>query len=243
MISRRTLFFFILLWGSFVVVMPVGILGFLLSILGPRAWTSRMLHVFVVHWSRMLVAATGATVTVRGREKIPPSGGVCFIGNHPGDFDVLLALSLIDRPFGFTAKKEALFIPFINIWIWLLGGVFIDRKNVGKARRAIEAGARRIRSGGAMIIFPEGTRNRGQGMLPFRAGAFKLATLADAVILPLSITGSYGVWEATKTIRPVPVGIVFGDPIPTAGLSADERRLLPDRVRRVIEQGLEGQGV
>jgi 1-acyl-sn-glycerol-3-phosphate acyltransferase len=89
-----------------------------------------------------------------------------------------------------------------------------------------------------MIIFPEGTRNRGKGFLPFRPGAFKLATMADAPILPVSITGSHKVWEESLRIRGAAVRVVFGTPIPTAGLKGDERRALVDRTREAIEAGL-----
>lgn len=234
----KTVAFFVLFCFTLVAVIPFGFFAFILRIVGLKRAAARIMQRVGFFWSRLIIAATGSRVEVIGLDNIPSRGGVCFVGNHPGIFDILIALSLIDRPFGFTAKKEAIFYPFVGLYVWLLGGVFIDRKSARNARVAIEAGVERIRRGGAMIIFPEGTRNRGRGMLPFRPGAFKLATLAGAPIVPLSIAGSQGVWEETKRVRGVRVRVVIGTPIPTAGLEGDERRALVERTREAIVAGL-----
>ncbi len=220
-----------------IVAIPLAILCILLGLIpGVRMGAIFLLRFLTRLWARFVIFGTGSEVSIEGTEKIPPSGGVCFVANHPGDFDIILALAFIKRPFGFIAKREILFFPFVNLWVFFLGGLFIDRKNVAKAHRSIERGARRIRNGGAMIIFPEGTRSRGKGVLPFKGGSFKLATLAGAPIVPVAISGSYAVWEETKTIRAAKVRMVFCDPVPTEGLQGEDRRKLVDTVRdRIIE--------
>jgi 1-acyl-sn-glycerol-3-phosphate acyltransferase len=90
-----------------------------------------------------------------------------------------------------------------------------------------------------MIIFPEGTRSRGQGLLPFKSGALKLATQAGAPINPLSITGSYEVFEKTGLVRAAPVRVVFGQPIYTADIPVgDRRKQLTGEVWECIARGL-----
>lgn len=234
----KTIVFFIFLWVSIIAAVPVGLIALFVRLIGLRYHAARFLQRFGMYWARLVIRSIGCTLSVDGLEHIPLKGPVCFVGNHPGDFDIILMMAYIDRPFGFTAKKEALFFPLINIWVWMLGGVFIDRKHVGKARKAIQAGAERIRKGSSMIIFPEGTRSRGKGLLPFRAGAFKLATLADAPIIPVSIKGSEKVWESENKIQSASVSISFGRPVPSAGLSPDEKRRLPDKIRETIAETL-----
>jgi 1-acyl-sn-glycerol-3-phosphate acyltransferase len=85
-----------------------------------------------------------------------------------------------------------------------------------------------------MLIFPEGTRGKGQGMLPFKSGALKLATKAGAPIVPVAITGSYEVFEKERRVRPGPVSVRFAPPVPTAGISAEEKGDLADRVYGII---------
>jgi 1-acyl-sn-glycerol-3-phosphate acyltransferase len=150
---------------------------------------------------------------VRGLENIPRSGGVCFVANHQGIFDIVLLLAYAGRPFGFIAKKELALVPFMNCWILVLGGLFIDRRNPRKALKTIAAGVKHIERGGAMLIFPEGTRSRGRGLLPFRAGAFKLASKARSPIVPVAITGSYEYFEKEMRVTLCPVSVSFGKPI------------------------------
>jgi 1-acyl-sn-glycerol-3-phosphate acyltransferase len=90
-----------------------------------------------------------------------------------------------------------------------------------------------------MLIFPEGTRSKGEGLLPFRSGSIKLATNSSALIVPVSITGSYEVLEKTRRIRGTPLRIAFSSPIDTAEMSAEQRRHhLVDEVKTIIEANL-----
>ncbi|OHE64932.1 MAG: hypothetical protein A2Z99_10345 [Treponema sp. GWB1_62_6] len=214
--------------------LPVGLIAYLLRLLGLGTFISPGLCAIARFWARMAILGAGVRLKVEGEENIPASGGVCFIGNHQGDFDILIALALIRRPFGFTAKREAAYVPIAGMWVKLLGGVFIDRGSPRKSFRAIEAGARKMREGGAMIIFPEGTRSRGREMLPFKPGAFKLATMAGAAIVPVAIDGSWKVWEESMRIRGADIVVRFGKPVPTEGLTIEARRALPAAIKAEI---------
>jgi 1-acyl-sn-glycerol-3-phosphate acyltransferase len=177
---------------------------------------------------------------VEGQEHIPRYGGVCFASNHLGYFDIALVLAYAGRPFGFIAKKELLFLPFINMWISILGGLFIDRKNMRKALKTINRGIKRIQNGECMLIFPEGTRNKGRGLLPFKPGAAKLATHSTAPIVPIAITGSYDAFGDDFLVHAVPVKVVFCPPIITAEMSPEDRRSkLTEQLRSTIEAALE----
>jgi len=222
--------------------LPVGLPAFILGRLGfekPMSWINYRLAQL---WCKGIICITGCKVTVEGRENIPKIGGVCFVSNHVGIFDIVLALAYIGRPFGFIAKKELLFIPMLAMWVSFLGGFFIDRKNIRKAIKTINNGIRKIEKGGGMLIFPEGTRSKGRGLLPFRSGAIKLATHSLATIVPMAIKGSYDVFEKNYRVHAVPVHLTFCPPIATAEMSPNERRHeLADQVRAVIEETLTRQ--
>ncbi|MCK7470859.1 MAG: 1-acyl-sn-glycerol-3-phosphate acyltransferase [Desulfomicrobium escambiense] len=153
-------------------------------------------------WARSLVALLGIRVTVEGLERLPDAESLCFVSNHQGNFDIAILLAFLPRCIGFITKSQAAWFPFLNLWIFALGGVFIDREKVSKARAAMDRGIARLRSGAAMAIFPEGTRSRGPRMGEFHNGSFKLATRAGAVIVPISIQGTYRIWEEARSIRP-----------------------------------------
>ena len=59
--------------------------------------------------------------------------------------------------------------------------VFMDRSNVRKSGEAIIKGIRNLKAGFSIVIFPEGTRSKGDKMAEFKAGSFKLATKQNAL--------------------------------------------------------------
>jgi len=218
---------------------PFGIVGYLLSLFGLRGPMSVFMSWIGLIWSRFLIFLSGCTLTVRGRENIPKSGGVCFVSNHGSVFDIALILAYAGRPFGFVAKKELAFVPFLNIWIYMLGGLFINRNNPRKALKTINSGIERLKKGWAMIIFPEGHRSRGHKLLPFHPGSFKLATQSGAVIVPVALKGTWDTFEKNYRVNPGPVGVTFCEPVPTADLPLEDRKqVLADRIYKIISDEL-----
>ncbi|MDR2899982.1 MAG: 1-acyl-sn-glycerol-3-phosphate acyltransferase [Treponema sp.] len=219
--------------------LPLVLVAFVLSFLGLKKSMAMFTYRLAQGAARAMIFFTGCSLNIQGRENIPRKDGVCFVSNHVGLFDIVLALAFIGRPFGFVAKRELLYAPFVNIWIWLLGGLFMDRKNLKRAHHAIEEGVKRIKTGGGMIIFPEGTRSRSRGLQPFRSGSFKLATKAEAVIIPMTINGTYDVFERTNLIQKTPLDVIFGKPISTTDIPYEERKqVLSDKVHGIIEETL-----
>jgi len=222
---------------AMIILLPFAFTAFLLYALGFRKSMKVVVYRLAQLWALSLIPVAGCKTTVRGREKIPRKGGICFVSNHTGYFDIIMMLAYAGRPFGFIAKKEFLYMPFLNIWIFMLGGHFIDRKNVRKAIRTINKGIKQIKTGGGMVIFPEGTRSKSGDILPFRVGSLKLATQAEAVIVPVAIEGSYRVYEKEKRVIGTNVKISFLDPIDTAGVPMEERKqALSDRIYSVIKE-------
>ncbi|MDR2552615.1 MAG: 1-acyl-sn-glycerol-3-phosphate acyltransferase [Treponema sp.] len=239
MVFAKTAVIFGVTGLSMVLFIPAALLCFALSFFGLKKSMGFVVYKLAQAWAVMLVFLTGCSATVTGRENIPKKGGVCFVSNHVGIFDIILALAYAGRPFGFIAKKELVFVPGVNIWIFLLGGLFIDRRRPRNALKTINLGIGRLRAGSAMLIFPEGTRSRGRGLAPFHPGSLKLASQSGAVIVPLAITGSYDVFEKTRRVRAVPVNVSFLSPVNPAELAPQDRKqLLADRLHDDIARAL-----
>ena len=236
----KTIFCFTCVAVTVLALTPVGVIVALFSLLGLRKPMLAMMCRIAQGWAWLMLKIINCKVTVQGRENIPAKGGFCFVSNHGSIFDILIFLRYAGRPFGFVAKKELLLLPILNMWILVLGGLFIDRKNHRNALKTINKGIARIRAGGGMVMFPEGHRSRGQGLLPFHPGSLKLATKSDAVIVPVALTGTWEVFEKTYRVNPGPVSITFCKPIETASLSADDRKQeLVGRVYNVIKDAME----
>jgi 1-acyl-sn-glycerol-3-phosphate acyltransferase len=235
----KTVLCFIPVVAAVFLLIPLGLVVFIFSFFGLRKPLSFVMYKAAQGWAHLMIKVIGCPVDVSGRENIPKNSGVCFVSNHGSIFDIGLLLAFIGRPFGFIAKKELVFIPLLNMWISVLGGLFIDRKNIRKAVRTINKGINRIKAGGAMVIFPEGHRSRGQGLLPFHSGSLKLATQAEAPIIPVALAGSYDVFEKYYRVRAAPVKVVFGKPIATAEIPpADRKQVLTDNIYGIIKEAL-----
>jgi len=217
-------------------VVPFGIFAFIFQWFGLKKAMTWFAYRVAQFWATIVRLVSLCPVEVRGKENIPKKGGFCFVSNHGSIFDIILALCYIGRPFGFIAKKELLMIPILNLWISILGGLFIDRKNPRKALKTINKGINKLKKGGNMLIFPEGHRARDDKLLPFHPGSFKLATQSGAMIIPVSIKNSGLIYERNGHYTKTHMRIVFGRPVNPADFKKQE---LADHVQRLVESGLE----
>lgn len=189
--------------------------------------------------AKSLVVATGSTVNIKGEENIP-EGSCVFVGNHQGNFDVLVLAGYIHKPIGFIAKKELESFPFVNYWMKQQHSVFMDREDPRDSVRSIIEGVENLKKGYCMAIYPEGTRSKGPDMGEFKKGAMKLALKAGVPIVPVTINGTYKMFETQngRKTRPVQVDMVISKPIETKGMCKEEQNNLSDRVKEIIEENL-----
>ncbi len=89
------------------------------------------------------------------------------------------------------------------------------------------------------MIFPEGTRSPDGRLLPFKAGAFKLAVDAGVPVLPIAISGTaQGMPKGSPWVRPARLTARILEPVPTKGLGDRDLRKLRDGVRDDIARAL-----
>ena len=213
---------------------PFAFIFLLLRVVGLGPFMGGFFALILRLWARSCIAISGSTIEASGLERIPNEKKICFIANHQGDFDIISMLALFKRQIGFISKRDGLYIPVMNIWLGAMGSVFIDRKNIKKGQKSIEHGVRLIQKGQALAIYPEGTRSRSPVMGPFRNGSFKLPTRAGAVIVPITIDGTWKIWEEHHRIKPGKITFIVHEPIPTEGMDAEQRKALPEKVRAII---------
>jgi 1-acyl-sn-glycerol-3-phosphate acyltransferase len=145
-----------------------------------------------------------------GRRNIPKKGPVILAANHRSFLDPFLIGCLIRRPVYFVAKKE-LFDKRWQGWILNRLGAFPIRR--GAADEESMATARGVlERGGALVIFPEGTRHRNGPLARPKRGVGRLALETGAPVVPIAILGSERARRGWK-IRPVWVRIRAGRPL------------------------------
>lgn len=182
--------------------------------------------------ARNLMRVCGVRVRVRGLERLGP-GPYIFAPNHQSHFDIPALLGLLPGITRFAAKREMFDEPVLGAVLRTMGMIAIDRDD---PLASIERLQRVTVDGGSLVIFPEGTRSRDGELLPFRKGAFVAAIHLGVPIVPVACKGTTRIMPKGKylSILPGVAELVIGEPIPTAGLSYDDREQLRETVRATI---------
>jgi 1-acyl-sn-glycerol-3-phosphate acyltransferase len=191
-------------------------------------------------WSRAMLRAAGVRVRVHGAERIvPPPPGQVFASNHVSWYDVFTLAATLPR-YSFVAKAELLRIPIFGPGARAVGTVPIERENRKSAFASYEMAASIIRAGRAVVVFPEGTRGRSYALRPFKKGPFVLAIAAGVPIVPIVLHGSLAVMpKGAWRIRPGLIDVHVLEPIPTAGLTYEDRDALSRTVHERMAELLQ----
>lgn len=187
-----------------------------------------------------LVKLSGARVKIIGEENIPKDGSALFVSNHQSNFDIPILVAITNIPIAFIAKMELSKIPLLSRWMEQMNCVFIDRRDVRQSLKAIKKGAKLLKDGYSLVIFPEGTRSEDGRMKDFKPGGLKLATKSKSRVVPVTIKGAHKIMPKGKLkIMPADVEVVFLKPIIVDEEIAKDSKALSDRVKEVIEKELE----
>ncbi len=149
---------------------------------------------------------------VIGSENIPAEGPIVLAGNHTSMLDIPLVWYASSRHVRFLAKKEIFDVPVVSKMGHMVGAIPIDRDKLDL--QAVRDSIKLLRNGEVLGIFPEGTRNKNDELLPFHPGATNLAIKTKALVVPFGISGEFHL-NSKITIR-------FGEAMQFAGYQNDE---------------------
>ena len=186
-------------------------------------------------WAKGLIRAAGVKVTTVGLERVPTDRSVVYVSNHQSFFDILALAATVPGTMRFVAKKEFQKIPILGPAMKSAKQIFIDRGNLAKAFEAYEEAAQAVREGLNAVVFAEGTRSRTGELQPFKKGPFVFAIASQVPVIPVYCAGTFDVLpKGSLWVRPGPVRLYFGEPIPTGGMTYEDRGALLERTRAVI---------
>ncbi|MCI8853697.1 MAG: 1-acyl-sn-glycerol-3-phosphate acyltransferase [Lachnospiraceae bacterium] len=189
---------------------------------------------------KLILWTTGVKTTVIGQEHVPKDQAVLYIGNHRSYFDILLTYSRCPGLTGYVAKVEMLRYWLLRDWMKALYCLFLDREDMKAGLKTILQGIEYIKNGISICIFPEGTRNRTDQMMPFKEGSLKMAEKTGCPIIPMAITNSAEIFENhLPFIRPCRVILEYGEPIYPKELSKEERKFLGAYTQQKIQEMLD----
>jgi 1-acyl-sn-glycerol-3-phosphate acyltransferase len=186
-------------------------------------------------YARSLLRINRLSVRAEGLEHAAGIGPCVFVCNHQSWLDILAVLDVLPGSLRFVAKQELGRVPLFGRALRAAGHIEIDRHNLTSAVAAYEAAARSIRGGLSAVVFAEGTRSRDGRLRPFKKGPFVLAVVAQVPVVPVCILGGYeALPRGSMRLRAVPMTVRLGPPIPTAGLTYEDRDALAARVRAAL---------
>lgn len=115
-----------------------------------------------------------------------------LVSNHRSNFDPILTWHVLrGYDLAYLSKEENMHIFSFGKIIRKCCFMSIDRNDPKKAMKTLITSSELIKNDEVSIaIYPEGTRNRGEGLLPFHNGIFKVAKMADVPIVVMSIMGT-----------------------------------------------------
>ena len=152
--------------------------------------------------------------TIINKEVIPKDGPILIVGNHKHIYDQCLTIMATKRTIHYMAKKE--YFDSKLAWFFkFVGCISVNRSIHDKeaTKQALDI----LKSGGAVGLFPEGTRNKTKDklLLPFKFGAVSMASKTNATIVPFGITGDYKFRSKNLTIK-------YGKPFKVENMTLEE---------------------
>ena len=175
-----------------------------------RSWAAVAWYEFV-RYSVTCLLASRAGVRASGVRNVPRSGGALLVSNHLSYLDVFVLGLPLPRMLNYVARST-LFLPVLAPLIRSVGGFPIQREGMGAS--GLKETLRRLRDGGVVTLFPEGTRSRDGELGELKPGIAALVSRAQVPVVPAGIAGTFESWSRGQTFPSAyPIWIHYGKPI------------------------------
>ncbi len=144
------------------------------------------------------IAKTFFSYRVIGAENMIEHGPCVIAANHCSFLDPPLVGVACKRAIHYLARKSLLDWPVLGPVFPDLNVIPVDQKNAD--RSALMGAIRVVKNGGAVLIFPEGTRSPDGDLQPAQPGIGMIVVKTGAPVVPVRIRGSYAVYSRTMKL-------------------------------------------
>jgi 1-acyl-sn-glycerol-3-phosphate acyltransferase len=196
-----------------------------------------MLHDLWYRFNQLIcwtVAIYFFTIRAFRRHHMPGRGGVLLVSNHQSFWDPMLVALGLSREVNFMARESLFRIH--PLFTWFLSSVNVFPVRRGEADLgAIKETLRRIRAGGVVLMFPEGTRTLDGSIGPLMPGIHLLAKKCGVPVVPACIDGAFESWPRHQKLpRPYPIRVMYGPAFSAAEVAASTPEDFTRRLRAAM---------
>jgi len=191
-------------------------------------------------WAKGILICMGFYIKTEREQELERDKSYMFVANHTSMIDIMLMLTVVEKPFVFVGKKELSKIPLFGFF-YKRTCILVDRSSQKSRMEVFASAQKRLNQGMSICIFPEGgVPNEAILLDDFRDGAFKLAIEHQIPIVPISFADnkkrfSYTFFSGSPGLLRAKVHCFFE----TKGKKPDDKKEIKSEVRSVILNQLE----
>lgn len=187
-------------------------------------------------------------IEVAGLERVPASGPVIFVLNHPnGLVDPVFILCLAPRRVSFLAKSPLFRMPVIGYLVRALEAIPVYRRqdageDTSRNRETFEKCRALLKRGGTIAICPEGVSHNEPRLLPLKTGAARIALAAassNSEAFDLKIVPA-GLYYTSKTTFRSAALLYFGSPVAVEPVALEADGNPPHEAVHALSDRIEG---
>ncbi len=168
-------------------------------------------------------------------ERVPLKGPVILAANHASYLDPPLVGAGLRRDINYLARESLFRFPVMGWVLRQWNSVPVDRE--GGGARGLKAILERLLAGGAIILFPEGTRTRNGELQPARSGIGLTVIKSSAPVVPVRVFGTYEAYGPhVRFPYPKRVMVKYGEPLTFSELRAEAKTCPKPRLKEIYQQ-------
>jgi len=226
-----------LTWFVSIPLMALATAGFGCVSLVCGLWdrSGRQQHAVARVWARTLLRIALSPVRIVGAEKLKHHPVAVYASNHLSYMDTPVLFARLPFQFRILAKQGLWKVPFVGWYLERSGQVPVDSRSPRSAVAGLLRGVAALKAGMPLVLFPEGARSPDGRLQVAHSGCAFMALRAGVPLVPLALIGTYELLPIhVYSLRPRPLMVIVGDPIPTAGLTTKDADALTERLYEEI---------